>query len=172
MSPSKTLLVVLTLTTLALAEGLWPAQKTPVTGALPADWRTLARTGQQPGAASPGKTEWLSPDGRHRATLSSVGGGLDVECYRVELDGKLVADNALEATFSPDSRFLFVATGPHPVVWDIARKEALRLAIPSGLENLPVWVHSWSADGLTLVLHQQQRFDDSANPVKWTVKLR
>jgi len=166
----KALLVMLSLA--ALAEGLWPAQKAPLTGPPPADWRTLAQTGQKLAETSPGKSVWVSPNGRHRAVLSSVGAGLDVECYRVEMGGKLLADNALEVTFSPDSRFLFIATGPHPVVWDLAKGEALRLAIDSGLENLPVWVHSWSADGLTLVLHQQQRFDDGANRVKWTVKLR
>jgi len=98
----------------ALAGELWPAQMTRVTGPLPADWRTLASTGQKLAESSPGKSVWVSPDGRHRAVLTSLGGGLDVECYRVELGGKLVADQALEVTFSPDSRFLFISKGPHP----------------------------------------------------------
>ena len=168
----KVLAVLVLLVALAGADGLWPAQKTSVKAPLPADWRSLPKTGQKLADATPGKSVWVSADGHHRATLTSTPGGLDVECYKVDLDGQHLADQALEVTFSPDSRFLFVSTGPHPLVVDLKTGQKHQLAIDSGLENLPVWVHTWSADGATLTLHQQQRFDDSSHPEEWTVHLR
>lgn len=105
--------------------------------------------------------------------------GLDVVTYKLFIvstaNPQLISlvDQALYATFSPTSDYLFVATGPNPIVYDLEDMRGVVLtAIRSGLENYPCWVSQWSNDGKVLIIHQQFRFDDSSNPRAWRVKLR
>jgi len=106
-------------------------------------------------------------------------GGLDVVTYRLFImsttNPQLISlvDQALYATFSPTSDYLFVATGPNPIVYDLEDMRGVVLtAIRSGLENHPCWVSQWSNDGKVLIIHQQFSFDDSSNPRAWRVKLK
>ncbi|TKJ42945.1 hypothetical protein CEE36_05510 [candidate division TA06 bacterium B3_TA06] len=106
-------------------------------------------------------------------------GGLDVVTYKLFIvstaDPQLIAlvDQALYATFSPTSDYLFVATVPNPIVYDLEDMRGVVLtAIRSGLENYPCWVSQWSKDGKVLIIHQQFSFDDSSNPRAWRVELR
>lgn len=106
-------------------------------------------------------------------------GGLDVVTYRLFIvstaNPQLISllDQAVGATFSPTSDYLFVATGPNPIVYDLEDMRGVVLtAIRSGLENYPCWVSQWSKDGKVLIIHQQFRFDDSSNPRAWRVKLK
>jgi len=147
-------------------------------------WGRTADTGQKDLAAS-GRAEGLqsllvlSPDRRFLLLGEPDESGLDVVTYRLFLVSladwsvRPLAELALEGTFSPASNFLFISTGPHPVLLNLKTFRAHELeAIPSGLENYPVWVSSWSADGRELILHQQQRFDTAEEPRAWTVRIR
>jgi len=105
--------------------------------------------------------------------------GLDVVTYKLFIvstaNPQLISlvDQALYATFSPTSDYLFVATGPNPIVYDLEDMRGVVLtAIRSGLENYPCWVSQWSNDGKVLIIHQQFRFDDSSAPRAWRVELR
>lgn len=105
--------------------------------------------------------------------------GLDVVTYRLfimsTVNPKLVSltDKAFSATFSPASDYLFVSTGPNPVVYDLEDMRGVALTnIRSGLENYPCWVSQWSNDGEVLIIHQQFSFDDSSAPRAWRVKLK
>ncbi|MBN2381049.1 hypothetical protein JXM67_14725 [candidate division WOR-3 bacterium] len=104
--------------------------------------------------------------------------GLDVETYKLyvlsvsDFKMRTVAAQVVDAVFSPDSRFLFVATGPNPIIFDLAKDVGTVLVnIESGLENYPVWVSEWSQDGTELVIYQQARFDELAEPRAWKVTL-
>jgi hypothetical protein len=117
-----------------------------------------------------------SPDGLwHLALIPDS--DLDVMTFRVRLRSSkgVVMDlcsQALDAMFSPDSQSVFVSTGPNPFIYRLNPPHRVMLAdIQSGLENYPVWVSSWSADGHHLVLHQQKRFDDRNDPKVWNVTL-
>jgi len=146
-------------------------------------WGQTADTGQKDLAAE-GRLDGLesllvlSPDRRFLLLGEPAERGLDVMTYRLFLvslgDWTLrpLAELALEGTFSPASDYLFLSTGPHPVLFNLKTFQAHELeAIPSGLENYPVWVSSWSADGRELILHQQQRFDSAEEPRAWTVQI-
>jgi hypothetical protein len=105
--------------------------------------------------------------------------GLDVVTYKLFListaNPQLISltDQALGATFSPTSEHLFVATGPNPVIYDLAIMHGVVLtSISSGLENYPSWVSQWSEDGAELIVYQQLRFDDRSSPRAWRVKLK
>lgn len=102
--------------------------------------------------------------------------GLDVITYELYLlstvDFKIrtLSTQAVDATFSPASDFLFVATGPHPIIFNLEKMSGTVLAnIQSGLENYPVWVSEWSDDDTELIIHQQARFDDSSEPRAWKI---
>ena len=148
-----------------------------------ATWGETAETGQKDLAASSRQDGLasllvLSPDHRFLLLGEPAESGLDVMTYRLFLVSladwtvRPLVDLALEGTFSPASNYLFLSTGPHPVLFNLKTFEAHTLeAIPSGLENYPVWVSSWSADGRELILHQQQRFDTAEEPRAWTVRI-
>jgi hypothetical protein len=148
-----------------------------------ASWGRTADTGQKDlavGARSQGLASLLvlSPDRRFLLLGEPDERGLDVMTYRLFLVSladwsvRPLVELALEGTFSPTSDSLFLATGPHPVLFNLKSFEARELeAIPSGLENYPVWVSSWSGDGRELIVHQQQRFDSAEEPRAWTVRI-
>lgn len=146
-------------------------------------WGQTADTGQKD-LASGSRTDGLqsllvlSPDRRFLLLGEPDESGLDVMTYRLflvslaDLSVRPLAELALEGTFSPASNYLFLSTGPHPVLFNLKTFQAHELeAIPSGLENYPVWVSSWSADGRELIVHQQQRFDSAEEARAWTIKL-
>jgi len=147
------------------------------------EWSATAETGEQDltwQAAHEGLETLLvlSPDARFLLLGQPVESGLDVVVYKVFLisfaDKSVwrVAEMALAGTFAPTSDYLFIATGPHPVLYNLATRKATPLAeIESGLENYPVWVSSWSAEGKELVIRQQQRFDSAAEPRSWTLRI-
>jgi len=186
--PSRFLLVALLLTFFGAAAG---AQET-VTVSERADaieryqsssWGQTADTGQKDLAAG-SRTDGLqsllvlSPDRRFLLLGEPDESGLDVMTYRLFLVSltnwsvRPLAELALEGTFSPASNYLFLATGPHPVLFNLKTFQAHELeAIPSGLENYPVWVSSWSADGRELIVHQQQRFDSAEEARAWTIRI-
>ncbi|MBA7617274.1 hypothetical protein ES703_24588 [subsurface metagenome] len=121
----------------------------------------------------------ISPDSRWILLGQPIEDGLDVITYKLFListaNPQLISllDQAVGATFSPTSDYLFVATGPNPIVYDLEDMRGVVLtAIRSGLENYPCWVSQWSKDGKVLIIHQQFRFDDSSNPRAWRVELR
>ena len=104
--------------------------------------------------------------------------GLDVITYELyilsteDFNVRILTKQACYAFFSPTSEYLFVATGPSPIIFDLARNSGTVLMnIQSGLENYPVWVSEWSADGKELIVHQQKRFDDSSEPRAWKITL-
>lgn len=120
----------------------------------------------------------FSPDSRFLLIGQPTDSGLDVAAYQLFLVSLLdknlaqVSDMALGATFAPTSDYLFIATGPHPVLYNLVTRKATTLEqIDSGVENYPVWVSSWSADGKELVINQQQRFDSPAEPRSWKVRI-
>ena len=147
------------------------------------EWSATAETGEQDlgwQAAHEGLETLLllSPDGRFLLLGQPVESGLDVISYKlflVSFEDKSVwrvAEMAVSGTFAPTSDYLFIATGPHPVLYNLATRKATPLTeIESGLENYPVWVSSWSADGKELVIHQQQRFDNAAEPRVWILRI-
>lgn len=105
--------------------------------------------------------------------------GLDVVTYRLFImstaNPRLVSltDKALSATFSPTSDYLFVSTGPNPVVYDLEDMRGVALtSIRSGIEDHPCWASQWSNDGEVLIIHQQFSFDDSSASRAWRVKLK
>jgi len=104
--------------------------------------------------------------------------GLDVETYKLyilstaDFTMRTISEQALDAVFSHDSKYLFVATGPHPIIFDLKKGSGTVLVnIESGLENYPVWLSQWSEDGSELVIHQQARFDDASEPRAWKVNI-
>jgi len=147
------------------------------------EWSATAETGEQDlawQAAHEGLETLLvlSPDARFLLLGQPVESGLDVMVYKLFLisfaDSSVwrVAEMALSGTFAPTSDYLFFATGPHPVLYNVATRKATALTeIESGLENYPVWVSSWSADSKELVIRQQQRFDSAAEPRAWTLRI-
>lgn len=147
------------------------------------EWYATADTGEEEigwQAAQQGLEFLLvfSPDARFLVLGEPAESGLDVVAYRlflVWLDTKRIeflSDLALSATFAPTSDYLLIATGPHPVLYNLATRKATDLEqIDSGVENYPVWVSDWSADGKQLTLNQQQRFDNSAEPRAWIVQI-
>lgn len=147
------------------------------------EWSATAETGEQDlawQAAHEGLETLLvlSPDARFLLLGQPVESGLDVMVYKLFLisfaDSSVwrVAEMALSGTFAPTSDYLFIATGPHPVLYNLATRKATPLTeIESGLENYPVWVAAWSADGKELAIRQQQRFDSSAEPRSWTLRI-
>jgi len=146
-------------------------------------WYATAETGEEEigwQAAQAGLEFMLlfSPDGRFLVVGEPMETGLDVVAYQlflVSLEEKridLLSELALGATFAPTSDYLLIATGPHPVLFNLATRRATELEeIDSGVENYPVWVADWSADGKEFTLNQQQRFDNSAEPRAWTVQI-
>ncbi|MBD3286347.1 hypothetical protein GF359_07325 [candidate division WOR-3 bacterium] len=117
----------------------------------------------------------ISPDERW-ILFGEPTGELDVETYRLyvlsttDFMMRTICEQALDATFSPCSRFLFVPTGPHPVIFELAKGTGTALGnIESGLESSPVWVSEWSEDGTEMVIHQQARFDDASEPRAWKI---
>jgi hypothetical protein len=167
------------------------AQDTLIVGELPdaaeqskeMEWQATAETGQEEigwQAAQQGLDILLvfSPDSRFLLVGQPVDTGLDVvayELYLVSLSDKsveLLSELALGAMFAPTSDYLLIATGPHPVLYNLATRKATPITqIDSGVENYPVWVSAWSADGKELVLHQQQRFDSPDEPRAWKVQI-
>jgi|GEM_PF-5725019 len=142
------------------------------------DWLEHAETGQR---VIEGLDFLLviSPDSRWILLGQPIEDGLDVITYKLFListaNPQLISllDQAVGATFSPTSDYLFVATGPNPIVYDLEDMRGVVLtAIRSGLENHPCWVSQWSKDGKVLIIHQQFSFDDSSNPRAWRVKLK
>lgn len=120
----------------------------------------------------------VSPDGNWVLFGKPNQGGLDVVTYHLYLlslddfNIRDLADEAMGVSFSPASNYLFIATGPNPVVFDLANNYGIIITdIRSGFENYPVWVSEWSPDGKELVVHQQQRFDERTNPEAWRVML-
>lgn len=146
-------------------------------------WYATAETGQEEigwQAAQAGLEFMLlfSPDGHFLVVGEPMETGLDVVAYQlflVSLEEKridLLSELALGATFAPTSDYILIATGPHPVLFNIATRTTTELEpIDSGVENYPVWVANWSADGKEFTLHQQQRFDSPAEPGAWTVRI-
>lgn len=121
----------------------------------------------------------VSPDERWMLFASPTEGGLDVVTYSLYLLStddfkiRLVSREALEGVFSPASNYVFIATGPNPVVYDLEKQVGYAISdISSGLENYPCWVAEWSGDGKELVIYQQLRFDDSASPRAWKLTLK
>jgi len=124
----------------------------------------------------------ISPDSKWILYGQPIEGdkeGLDVVTYRLFIMSTanpqliVLVDQALSATFSPTSDYLFVTTGPNPIVYDLEDMRGVVLTqIRSGLENHPCWVSQWSNDGEVLIVHQQFSFDDSSNPRAWRVKLK
>jgi hypothetical protein len=147
------------------------------------EWSATAETGEQDlawQAAHEGLETLLvlSPDTRFLLLGQPVESGLDVVAYKlfpISFTDKSVwrvAEVALSGTFAPTSDYLFISTGPHPILYNLATRKATPLTeIESGLENYPVWVSSWSADGKELVIRQQQRFDSAAEPMSWTLHI-
>jgi hypothetical protein len=147
------------------------------------EWSATAETGEQDlawQAAHEGLETLLllSPDARFLLLGQPVESGLDVVTYKlflISFEDKSVwrvDEMALSGTFAPTSDYLFIATGPHPVLYNLATRKATAVTeIEAGLENYPVWVASWSADGKELVIRQQQRFDNAAEPRVWTLRL-
>jgi hypothetical protein len=142
------------------------------------DWLDHAETGQR---VIEGLDFLLiiSPDSKWILLGESMEDGLDVITYKLFListtNPQLVSltDEAVGATFSPTSEHLFVATGPNPVIYDLAIMHGVVLAnISSGLENYPCWISQWSEDGAELIIHQQLRFDERSSPRAWRVKLK
>lgn len=146
-------------------------------------WGETAKTGQKDLAAGSRQDALasllvLSPDHRFLLLGEPAESGLDVMTYRLYLISladwsvQPLVELALEGMFSPSSDYLFLSTGPHPVLFNLKTYDGHELeTIPSGLENYPVWVSSWSADGRELILHQQQRFDSAEKPRAWTVRI-
>ena len=154
------------------------------------DWTRRAFTGEQ----RLGAGRLRSRDGRWTLTLTPID-GLDVASFKISLIGTprrppqggtlidtpgrhqtppptTVSEQALEATFSPDSRWLFVSTGPHPFLYDLGRHRKLVLtSIDSGIESRPVWAWSWKSASGQLVLHQQSRFDKRSDLRAYTVDM-
>lgn len=121
----------------------------------------------------------VSPDERWILFASPTEGGLDVVTYSLYLLStgdfkmRLVSKEALEGVFSPASNYLFIATGPSPIVYDLEKQVGYTMTeILSGLENHPCWVAQWSQDGKELLLHQQLRFDDAASPRAWKITMK
>ncbi len=148
-----------------------------------AEWTATPETGAHSFSES-GWTEGmasllvLSPDGRFLLLGEPAESGLDVAGYRlflVALERRQLVkleNLALGATFSPTSEYLFIETGPHPVLYNLQTHQAEPIVeIESGLENYPAWVADWSADEKELIIHQQQRFDILAEPRAWTLRL-
>jgi hypothetical protein len=147
------------------------------------EWSATAETGEQDlawQAAHEGLETLLvlSPDTRFLLLGQPVESGLDVVAYKlfpISFTDKSVwrvAEVALSGTFAPTSDYLFISTGPHPILYNLATRKATPLTeIESGLENYPVWVSSWSADGKELVIRQQQRFDSAAEPRSCTLRI-
>lgn len=147
------------------------------------EWYAAAETGEEEigwQAAQQGLEFLLvfSPDSQFLLVGQPVETGLDVVAYRlflVSLETKRIdflSDLALGATFAPTSDYLLIATGPHPVLYNLATRKATELdQINSGVENYPVWVSAWSVDGKELTLNQQQRFDNPAEPRAWIVQI-
>jgi len=147
------------------------------------EWSATAETGEQDlawQAAHEGLETLLvlSPDARFLLLGQTVESGLDVMVRKLFLisfaDSSVwrVDEMALSGTFAPTSDYLFIATGPHPVLYNLATRKATPLTgIESGLENYPVWVSTWSADGKELVIRQQQRVDSAAEPRSWTLRI-
>jgi WD40 repeat protein len=147
------------------------------------EWYGTAETGEEEvgwQAARHGLEFLLlfSPDSRFLVFGEPVDTGLDVVSYRlflVSLEIKRIeflSDMALGATFAPTSDYLLISTGPNPALYNLATRKATPITqIKSGVENYPVWVSAWSADGKVLTLYQQQRFDNSAEPRAWTLQI-
>ncbi|NLI99402.1 hypothetical protein GX441_12205 [bacterium] len=105
--------------------------------------------------------------------------GLDVVTYKLYLISiydanlRLISEQALGATFSPTSDFIFIPSGMNPMLYDLKKHKGLVISnISSGLENYPSWVSEWSEDGLELVIRQQLRFDDSSSKRAWRITLK
>jgi hypothetical protein len=150
-----------------LGADIRPLQVTDKAG-LQKDWIQSAFTGQK--QLSGGRIK--SRDGRWTVTLKPVQ-GLDVTSFKVLLGARELCPQALGVTFSPDSHWLFVSTGPHPFLYELARSRRIELAtIDAGLESRPVWVWSWKDHSRKLVLHQQARFDKRTELRAYEVDLR
>jgi hypothetical protein len=141
-------------------------------------WFNRAQTGEVEITELSSAHMKISPDGRWMLFARPFDSGLDIMTNELSLvfipnlKTYSICEMALEAFFSPQSDYLFICTGPCPVIFDLSELTGTAIAaIPSGLESNPCWVHDWSADGKTIMLHQQASFGDVSNPRGWRIVL-